>query len=305
MNSLLDWQQAQDFVSFVADQIGRVPAAAWVGIVGAAVVAWWANRGQTERLRLQLEAERDRLTEQLDHDSSKLGIELAEAATEKALERTHTMRREVYFAVASQLARTHARLAQLATMESAPAGLTDELHLELGRIDLVGDGRSRQMAHAVAQAYRDAGLAVAGAHLPVAQAHLELEGFERACRNVAEDLQEIGERLANIRGQQAGGIVNPQGLEELPALTQQRAELRERQESLHAARLKALAAVGLARDEARRQITSALAACSLQSTKLSAAMRRALGFDEQAQGAVGEGAAEAYAPLAGDGGSTP
>ena len=297
MNSPLDLQQAQDFVSFIAEQIGRIPAAAWVGIVGAAVVAWWANRGQAERLRLQLEAERDRLTEQLDHDSSKLGIELAEAATEKALERTHSMRREVYFAVASQLARTHARFAQVPMMESVPTGLADDLFLELGRIELVGDSRSRPIAQAVAQAYHDAGRVVVGAHLPVAQASLELEGSERACRNVAEDLEEVGKRLSNIRGQQLGGIVNPEGLDELPALTQQLAELRERQDSLHAARSKALATLGQARDEAQKQIASALGECMLQATKLSSAMRRDLGFDEQQQGSDGDDAAQAYVQL--------
>lgn len=297
MNSPLDWQQAQDFVAFIADQIGRIPAAAWVGIVGAAIVAWWANRGQTERLRLQLEAERERLTEKLDHDSSKLGIELAEAATERALERTQSMRREVYFAVASQLARTQARFAQAATMDSIPAGWSDDLHLELGRIELVGDGRSRELAQAVSRAYRAAALAVIDAHRPVAQARLELEGSERACRNVAEDLQELGERLSGIRNQQAGGIVNPAGLEELPALTQQQADLRERQEALHAAQSKALATVGSAHDEAQRQITAALEACTLQAKKLSAAMRRELGFDDPRQGADGDGASEAFVQL--------
>jgi hypothetical protein len=204
----------QSFVLLVAEQIERIPAAAWVGIVGAFIVAWWANRGQTERLRIQLEAENERLTEQLQYDNSRLSLELAGAATARGRERTTSMKREVYFAAISQLAKTDHLLAQTPIDEAPDLGVADGLAFELSRVELVGGKRARELATAVTSTYRNASAAALQAHEQVDAKRRELEAAELEWRSAVAQRELVVVQMESILSESTAGIINPPGMEE-------------------------------------------------------------------------------------------
>lgn len=278
MNASVDWQALQEFVAGVAAHVERIPAAVWVGIVGAGVVAWWANRGQTQRLQLQLQAERERLTEKLEHDSARLGFEFSEAASARALERTVSMRREVYFAAASELARADLRLAEVPLQDALPSGLTDDLVLELGRVELVGEGESRRLAAMAIAAYIHADLAAAKAYLPVSAAEQELGKAEFDFRRSTQELEVLHTQMRRVREESDSGIVNPQGLSDLPGLSKRAEELKSLMDSAHDRRLTAIEGLGKARDSAIHEIGVALQESRRVGVQLAMAMRRELGF---------------------------
>jgi hypothetical protein len=278
MNASVDWQALQEFVASVATHIERIPAAVWVGIVGAGVVAWWANRGQTQRLQLQLQAERERLTEKLDHDSARRGFEFSEAASARALERTVSMRREIYFAAASELARADLRLVRVPLQDALPSGLTNELVLELGRVELVGEGECRRLAAMAIAAYTHADLAAAKAYLPVSAAEQELGKAEFDVRGATQELEALHTQMRRVRDESDSGIVNPQGLSDLPRLSKRADELKSLMDSAHDRRLTAIVGLDQARDAALHEIGVALQESRRVGAQLAAAMRRELGF---------------------------
>lgn len=278
MNASVDGQPLLDFMTATAAQFEKIPPAWWIGLVGAGVLAWWVNRGQMLKLQLQLQAERDRLTETLDHHRARLDRELSEAASARALERIAAMRREVYFATASALAKAELRLVQVPLQDALPSGLTSEVVLELARVELIGDRECRHLAAKAVTAFTHAELAAATAHLPVETAEHELGKAEFDCRRSMQELESLHAQIRRVREESESGIVNPTGLSDLPGQSKRVEDLKGLTDSAHARRLAATEQLGQARAIARREIDAALQECKQVSAQLAAAMRRELGF---------------------------
>ena len=188
------------------------------------------------------------------------------------------MRREVYFAAASELARADLRLAEVPLQDALPGGLTNDLVLELGRVELVGEGESRRLAAMAIAAYTHADFAAAKAYLPVSAVEIELGKAEFDFRRSTQELEALHTQMRRVRDESDSGIVNPQGLSDLPGLSKRAEELRSLVDSAQDRRLTSIERLGKARDVAIREIGEALQESRRVGAQLAVAMRRELGF---------------------------
>ncbi len=85
-------------------------------------------------------------------------------------------------------------------------------------------------------------------------------------------------QMRRVREESDSGIVNPQGLSDLPGLSKRAEELKSLIDSAHDRRLTAIEGLGKARDAAIHEIGMALQESRRVGAQLAMTMRRELGF---------------------------
>jgi hypothetical protein len=184
-----------DVLRLVVAQIERVPAVAWAGVLifAGAVIVWRTNAQSTRRLRMQLDAEEERLRLQLQETAHRQSEQLKGDSSERRTERAAAMRREAYFDALGEIGAASFLLVSLPNTDPAngDSRLLDPLLKALSRVGLVAEDSGRALAARLTGQYLDAMRVAMKARQPAAEAKAALDVSKKAAEYLTDQREAI------------------------------------------------------------------------------------------------------------------
>lgn len=159
-----------------------IPDVVWSAVIASALTlsgVLMSNRSNTNRLRLQLQ-----------HDAS-----------EKAKERTATLRRDVYLRAAEELVKANAHLASLPQLDLSKTNLGDGLQgffAAAARLQLVAEPRTALLVSQLAAEYGELVLTLMTHLMPIGRARSDIQIADDLYSNAQAEVARILSEMAKL-----------------------------------------------------------------------------------------------------------
>lgn len=203
-----------DVLRYVVAQIERVPAVAWAGVLtfAGAVIVWRAKLQDTKRLRIQLDAEEERLRLQLQEAGLRQSEQLRSDSSERRTERAAATRREAYFDALGEIGAANFLLVSLPNTDPAngDARLLDPLLKALSRVGLVAEDSGRALAEKLTGQYLEAMRVAMKARQPAAEAKAALDVSKKAAEYLTDQREAITKKKGVLLDLKPSELVSPE-----------------------------------------------------------------------------------------------
>jgi hypothetical protein len=169
-------------MTYFVDLIRSVPNVVWSGLIASTLTlsgVLISNRSNTNRLRIQLQ-----------HD-----------ATEKAKERTATLRREVYLRAAEELTKANSHLASLPQADLAKINAAEGLHgffAAAAKLQLVAEPKTALLVNQLVSAYGELLLRLLARLMPLQKARIDISISDDLYKKSQAEVTRVLGQMANF-----------------------------------------------------------------------------------------------------------